>query len=158
MSPAEHIITSFVRCHKRCDIGWIRHHTKCYMLSNTTATWAEAESICNAFHSILAEPRSHDESMFLISQSLSEKKVGPFWIGISDIIKEDRWVYSSDLQPVKVTDFYPGLPNENTSANCVALRIILLLVFQDYWDDLPCSEHFNFICETKEKSNGDVLG
>lgn len=77
--------------------------------------------------------------------------VGPFWIGISDIIKEDRWVYSSDLQPVKVTDFYPGQPNENTSANCVALRIILLLVFQDYWDDLPCSEHFNFICETKEK-------
>uniref|UniRef100_A0A8W8MXG6 C-type lectin domain-containing protein n=1 Tax=Magallana gigas TaxID=29159 RepID=A0A8W8MXG6_MAGGI len=177
-SPAEPIITSFVRCDKNkinlstfavlyllylvffklitmrffvsllmllelynsgegCDIGWIRHHTKCYMLSNTTATWAEAESICNAFHSILAEPRSHDESMFLIGQSLSENK---------------------DLQPVKVTDFYPGQPNENTSANCVALRIILLLVFQDYWDDLPCSEHFNFICETKEKSNGDVLG
>ncbi|XP_052688996.1 perlucin-like [Crassostrea angulata] len=135
-----------------CDIGWIRHHTKCYMFSNTTATWAEAESICNAFHTILAEPRSHDESMFLISQS--ENEVGHFWIGISDIIKEDRWVYSSDLQPVKVTDFYPGQPNEYTSANCVALRKI----FHGYWGDLPCSEHFNFICETKEKSNGDVLG
>lgn len=73
--------------------------------------------------------------------------VGHFWIGISDIIKEDRWVYSSDLQPVKVTDFYPGQPNEYTSANCVALRKI----FHGYWGDLPCSEHFNFICETKEK-------
>nr|XP_034311605.1 perlucin isoform X3 [Crassostrea gigas] len=153
--PRSHEESMFLISHsvnQGCDIGWIRHHTKCYMFSNTTATWAEAESICNAFHSILAEPRSHDESVFLISQS--ENEVGHFWIGISDIIKEDRWVYSSDLQPVRVTDFSPGQPNEYTSANCVALRKI----FHGYWGDLPCSEHFNFICETKEKSNGDVLG
>lgn len=73
--------------------------------------------------------------------------VGHFWIGISDIIEEDRWVYSSDLQPVRVTDFSPGQPNEYTSANCVALRKI----FHGYWGDLPCSEHFNFICERMAK-------
>lgn len=87
----------------------------------------------------------HIQSITL--QNFAYSTVGHFWIGISDIIKEDRWVYSSDLQPIRVTDFYPGQPNEYTSANCVALRKI----FHGYWGDLPCSEHFNFICETKDK-------
>ncbi|XP_078317996.1 asialoglycoprotein receptor 2-like isoform X2 [Crassostrea virginica] len=62
-------------CAKGCEIGWIRLHTKCYMFSHTTASWAEAESICSAFHSILAEPKSTEESKFLISHSENEGRL-----------------------------------------------------------------------------------
>lgn len=122
------------------------------MYSHTATSWAEAESICNAFHSILAEPRSHEESMFLISHSVNQ--AGEFWIGISDIIEEDRWIYSSDLQVTRVKDFHPGEPNQHTSANCVALW----KRFRGYWADEPCETHYNFICEQSQESGGDVLG
>lgn len=54
-------------------------------------------------------------------KNLQNISVGHFWIGISDIIEENRWIYSSDLQPIKVNNFQRGEPNEHTSANCVAL-------------------------------------
>lgn len=68
---------------------------------------------------------------------------GQFWIGISDIILENRWIYSSDIQPVQVKDFHSGEPNGNTSANCVALW----KDFHGYWADEDCHQHYNFICE-----------
>nr|XP_011456272.1 perlucin-like protein [Crassostrea gigas] len=135
-----------------CEVGWLRFQTKCYMFSHTSASWAEAESICNAFNSILAEPRAHDESMFLISHS--ENEAGHFWIGISDIVDEDRWIYSSDLQVIRVNNFHSGEPNEHTSANCVALW----KPFHGYWADEACSRRYNFICERPQDSGVDVIG
>ncbi|XP_052686600.1 perlucin-like protein [Crassostrea angulata] len=139
-------------CAKGCKTGWIRFHSKCYMFSHTVATWAEAESLCSAFHSVLAEPRSHEESMFLISHS--ENEAGQFWIGISDIIEEDRWIYSSDQQPTQVNDFHASQPNQHTSANCVALW----KPFHGHWADEPCTTRYNFICESPQESSGDVIG
>lgn len=72
---------------------------------------------------------------------------GEFWIGISDIIEEDRWIYSSDLQVTRVKDFHPGEPNQHTSANCVALW----KRFRGYWADEPCETHYNFICEQSQE-------
>ncbi|XP_022318638.2 ladderlectin-like [Crassostrea virginica] len=129
-------------CAKGCDVGWVRFQTKCYMFSHTSASWADAESICNAFHSILAEPKSTAESQFLISHS--ENEAGQFWIGISDIIEENRWIYSSDLQPIKVNSFSSGEPNAYTSANCVALW----KDFHGRWADEDCGRHYNFVCES----------
>uniref|UniRef100_K1RK92 Collectin-12 n=1 Tax=Magallana gigas TaxID=29159 RepID=K1RK92_MAGGI len=129
-----------------CEVGWVQFRTKCYMFSHTAASWAEAESICNAFHSILAEPRSHEESRFLISHSVNQ--AGEFWIGVSDIIEENRWIYSSDLQVSKVNDFHAGEPNGHTGANCVALW----KPFRGYWADESCGAHYNFICEMSQDS------
>lgn len=124
-----------------CEFNWLQFREKCYMFSKTAATWAEAEGICHAFHSKLAEPRSYDESRMLIHHSVNEG--GQFWIGISDIISENRWIYSSDIQPVQVKDFHSGEPNGGTSANCVALW----KNFHGYWADEDCHQHYNFICE-----------
>lgn len=74
---------------------------------------------------------------------------GEFWIGISDIIEEDRWIYSSDLQVTRVKDFHPGEPNQHTSANCVALW----KRFRGYWADEPCETHYNFTVTRVRKPN-----
>lgn len=68
---------------------------------------------------------------------------GQFWIGISDIISENRWIYSSDIQPVRVKDFHSGEPNGLNKANCVALW----KDFHGYWADEDCHQHYNFVCE-----------
>lgn len=62
-------------------------------------------------------------------------KAGQFWIGISDIIEEDRWIYSSDQQPIQVNDFHVSQPNDHTSANCV----LLWKAFHGHWGDEPCT-------------------
>ena len=42
-----------------------------------------------------------------------------FWIGISDIEHEDKYVYASDDQPILWTNFRPGFPVSNSSRNCL---------------------------------------
>lgn len=74
-------------------------------------------------------------------------KAGQFWIGISDIIEEDRWIYSSDQQPTQVNDFHASQPNQHTSANCVALW----KPFHGHWADEPCTTRYNFICESPQE-------
>lgn len=68
---------------------------------------------------------------------------GNFWIGISDIIEEGRWVYSSNLQLIKVNSFHTSQPNQHTGANCV----MLWKYHHGLWADEPCENRFNFICE-----------
>ena len=65
------------------------------------------------------------------------------WIGVSDIIEEDRWVYSSTQEVVSHTDFGPGEPNGHTGENC----IILGQTFHGQWIDLSCSDKKFFVCE-----------
>ena len=65
------------------------------------------------------------------------------WIGVSDIIEEDRWVYSSTQEVVSHTDFGPGEPNAHTAENC----IVLWRDFHGQWGDYTCSTKEYFICE-----------
>lgn len=74
-------------------------------------------------------------------------KAGHFWIGISDIIEEDRWIYSSDQQPIQVNDFDASQPNQHTSANCVALWKF----YHGHWVDESCTTRYNFICESPQE-------
>lgn len=65
------------------------------------------------------------------------------WIGVSDIIEEDRWEYSSTQDVVAHNDFNPGEPGGHLSQNCVAL-------WKDHhgkWADHYCAEKEYYICE-----------
>ena len=65
------------------------------------------------------------------------------WIGVSDIIEEDRWVYSSTQEVVSHTEFGPGEPNAHTAQNCIALW----RDFHGQWADHTCAAKEYFICE-----------
>ena len=65
------------------------------------------------------------------------------WIGVSDIIEEDRWVYSSTQEVVSHTDFTPGEPNGHTGENCIVLGNTL----HGHWIDQTCAENYFYICE-----------
>ncbi|XP_062586516.1 perlucin-like protein, partial [Saccostrea cucullata] len=127
-----------------CQPGWNQFPNKCYWFSHTARPWGEAEAICAGFHSKLAEPRTSAESSFLISHFQSLHDSSFYWIGISDLIEEDRWIYSSNMQTITVNDFSPGEPNQHTDANCVALWDR----YHGRWADEPCGHVFRFVCET----------
>ncbi|XP_055997488.1 CD209 antigen-like protein 2 [Ostrea edulis] len=136
-----------------CHVGWTHFQDKCYFFSHTTASWFDAGEACTQFHSKLAEPRIVTESNFLKSQSQFLNV--NMWIGISDIIKEDRWEFSSTQEVVKNTEFGPGEPNACTAENCVALW----KDFHGMWVDLACTERLNFICEADAVSDfGALIG
>ncbi|CAG2205487.1 CD206 [Mytilus edulis] len=128
-----------------CKNGWTQFGNKCYFFSHQVEPWSEAMSVCRVFDSKLAEPMTSDESNYIISQS--QKVGGSFWIGISDIIDEDRWIYSTGQEPIKVNNFQPGEPNSHTSANCV----VLYGPFRGKWADDNCITLHQFVCETNNE-------
>jgi hypothetical protein len=83
----------------------------------------------------------HD--LFGFSDAFSVETGGSFWLGISDIIEEDRWEYS-DQTVITFNDFYPGEPNLHTQENC----LVLWAPFHGRWADYDCSKPAKFICET----------
>jgi hypothetical protein len=66
-----------------------------------------------------------------------------YWIGVSDILEEHRWIYSSDKGEITVNNFSPGEPTAYTTENCVAL----LQSKHGKWIDGACTNGFYFICE-----------
>lgn len=83
------------------------------------------------------------ESNFLISHS--QIQPSDYWIGISDMIEEDRWIYSSNQNVIQVNGWFPGEPNGHTGENCVLLRSGV----HGKWIDVGCGQNYRFICEAK---------
>lgn len=70
-------------------------------------------------------------------------KAANFWIGISDMIDDGRWIYSSNQEVIQVSGWNPDEPNGNTGENCVAMWHS----FHGRWADLECGVALSFICE-----------
>nr|XP_034311811.1 perlucin-like protein [Crassostrea gigas] len=135
-----------------CHVGWIQFQNKCYWFSHDSRPWGEAEGICSVFHSKLAEPMTDAESNFLISHSQIQSS--DYWIGISDMIEEDRWIYSSNQNVIQVHGWYQGEPNGHTEENCV----ILGRGAHGKWMDVRCGNNYRFICEAEVEEIDGILG
>jgi hypothetical protein len=68
-----------------------------------------------------------------------------FWIGLTDLIREDEWVYASNLNPLLTnsTNWGPHEPNGKNGQNCVMING----PWHGYWSDLHCDVSEHFICE-----------
>ena len=42
-----------------------------------------------------------------------------FWMGLTDAINEDEWLYASDGSPVNITNWKPSQPNND--GNCATI-------------------------------------
>uniref|UniRef100_K1PPT6 Aggrecan core protein n=1 Tax=Magallana gigas TaxID=29159 RepID=K1PPT6_MAGGI len=102
-------------------------------------------SYCQAYHSKLAEPVTPEESAFLTSHAHNLHDT--FWIGITDLMAENEWVYSSNLQRVQTTNWASHEPNGKGGENCA----VLFYPRHSQWADLHCDAHERFICEMSEE-------
>nr|XP_034311812.1 low affinity immunoglobulin epsilon Fc receptor-like isoform X1 [Crassostrea gigas] len=135
-----------------CRVGWIQFQSKCYWFSHESKPWGEAGGLCSVFHSKLAEPMTEAESNFLISHS--QIQPSDYWIGISDMIEEGRWIYSSNQNVIQMNGWAPGEPNGHTGENCVQLRSGV----HGKWIDIGCGQNYRIICEAKVKEIDGIIG
>lgn len=67
-----------------------------------------------------------------------------YWIGLSDAIKEGKFVWQTTQDNVDYTDWAAGEPNDgHHTEDCAEL----FQPFNFQWNDAPCSVKSNFICE-----------
>lgn len=78
-----------------CPMFWYSFNGRCYKYTSTHSTWADAELHCVSEGVNLVSIHSLEEENFVkILIKNFDHTEGHTWIGLSDIHKEDRWMWS----------------------------------------------------------------
>uniref|UniRef100_UPI003AAE4153 galactose-specific lectin nattectin-like n=1 Tax=Centroberyx gerrardi TaxID=166262 RepID=UPI003AAE4153 len=105
-----------------CPMFWYSFSGRCYKYVATDMNWADAELHCVSQGANLVSVHSAGEFNFV--QNLIhnfDPAMGFTWIGLSDIHKENGWMWS-DGSKVVFTRWYAGQPdNYQQSEHCVSL-------------------------------------
>ncbi|KAJ8313471.1 hypothetical protein KUTeg_008977, partial [Tegillarca granosa] len=135
----------------QCSSGWTQHESLCYWFSGQRLPWASAEATCNVFLSKLAEPRTLSAARYITGRAgeLNDH----FWIGVTDLIVENEWIYASDRSPVKVTNWARGEPQGFQTENCVACYS----GSHGLWADVPCTYAERFVCESPLNNGEEIV-
>ena len=102
--------------HSKCKPGWVSWGGRCFYMSTGTKNWWDAKQDCIRRGGRLFEPRNKEVNELVYSNVPGPTKC--YWIGISDIEHEDKYVYASDDQPIAYSNFRPGYPVSNATRNC----------------------------------------
>ncbi|XP_011424365.3 C-type lectin domain family 10 member A [Magallana gigas] len=124
-----------------CHHGWVAYTDKCYMFSHMAEPWPTASSYCHSYQGKLAEPITPGEQSFLASHASSQKHL--YWIGISDVIVENQWIYSSTQHSLVVNNWRHGQPDGHSGENCVLMDGHS----HGQWRDTHCHVSERFVCE-----------
>lgn len=69
-----------------------------------------------------------------------------FWIGATDIVKENDFRWVSTLSSMPYANWYPGNPNngaDNDYEDCLEMS----MSHGWQWNDNGCDEHKRYLCE-----------
>ncbi|XP_055750679.1 galactose-specific lectin nattectin-like [Salvelinus fontinalis] len=125
---------------KSCTMGWYDFNGRCYKYVATRLDWADAESYCVTQGANLASVHSEAEHQFIkILIKMFDPAEFYTWIGLSDIVKEGRWMWT-DGSKVDFTDWFKSDPDGGKAQNCVNTN------YQTLWIDNECSEGYAFVC------------
>ncbi|XP_030259767.1 lactose-binding lectin l-2-like isoform X1 [Sparus aurata] len=129
-----------------CPMFWYNFNGRCYKYVATDLTFADAELQCLSEGANLVSihsPEEKDFVSFLIKNFDSAQ--GHTWIGLSDILKEGRWMWT-DGSVVDFVFWHAGQPdNAGGNEHCghiwagTALR----------WNDHLCSQTFPSVCASR---------
>ncbi|KAF7653995.1 hypothetical protein LDENG_00075190, partial [Lucifuga dentata] len=131
-----------------CPQGWDAYGYSCYWMEETARTWSEAKAFCDTLDGFLLHIGDiYEQSHFVVMLS---GKTGLWWIGL----RAQAGVYGMDYiwdngSPLTFTHWDRDQPDNGDGA-CVAMTTGAV---GGFWDDKPCEEKHNFICE---KSRPDI--
>uniref|UniRef100_A0A667ZL84 C-type lectin domain-containing protein n=1 Tax=Myripristis murdjan TaxID=586833 RepID=A0A667ZL84_9TELE len=120
-----------------CPDGWTKFSSSCYFISSESKNWEESRQDCLRRGADLMIINSREEQSFL------NKFSDTLWIGLSDQETEGewRWVDGSGLN---YRYWAKGQPDDYGGEDCGEVRPT-----RDGWNDFPCSESLQWICEKK---------
>ncbi|XP_055969217.1 CD209 antigen-like protein C [Sorex fumeus] len=122
---------------RQCPWGWEFFQGSCYWFSRSQTDWASSDPACQSMNARLVVVNNVSEEKFLQSWEVRHEK--RTWIGLSDHHEEASWQWV-DGTPFQLSFWRPGEPNNHGDEDCVEL-------FNDGWNDIPCSQEKPWICE-----------
>ncbi|XP_055774435.1 galactose-specific lectin nattectin-like [Salvelinus fontinalis] len=131
-----------------CPLGWLSYNNRCFRYVASQLDWADAESYCVSLGANLASVNTMGEFSFVKNLiKIFDPTEHYTWIGLSDLHKEGRWMWS-DGSKVVYTIWSSDEPSNGVASdpeNCVHTN------YQDdkLWNDTLCSYKFAFVCATR---------
>ncbi|XP_060948514.1 lactose-binding lectin l-2-like [Limanda limanda] len=133
-----------------CPSFWFSFNNRCYKYVATELNRADAEFHCVSQGANLVSIHSLDEENFITRPPASliknfDHAEGFTWIGLSDIHKEGRWMWS-DGCAVDFTFWATGEPNNlRGRENCGHNNLFT----EKKWNDESCSVPFASVCASR---------
>jgi len=133
-----------------CPPGWVDAADTCFLLVNSQKlSWIDAQQYCQSLGGHLAEPLTEDWSNLLTSIASIETDVlgvESWWIGLSDLGHEGRWIWQNYLQEADYTNWAVDYPTSgDVEKNCVTMTAQNDLQWSD---ELCTSTRASPICQT----------
>ncbi|XP_073319717.1 lactose-binding lectin l-2-like [Pagrus major] len=129
-----------------CPMFWYGFNGRCYKYVATQLTWADAELYCLSEGANLVSIHSLEEHNFIKALIKNfDHAEGQTLIGLSDIHKEGRWMWS-DGSVVDFVYWKEGQPsNFGGNEHCAHTNFGT----SRKWNDLPCSLTLPSICASR---------
>ncbi|XP_038580038.1 lactose-binding lectin l-2-like [Micropterus salmoides] len=129
-----------------CPMFWYSFNGRCYKYVATRLTWADAELYCVSQRANLVSIHSQPEQNFIKTLIKNfDHAEGRSWIGLSDIHKEGRWMWSNGCA-VNFVFWNAGQPdNYGKNEHCVHNNYGPNLK----WNDLSCSVTYPSVCASR---------
>ncbi|XP_012715447.1 lactose-binding lectin l-2-like [Fundulus heteroclitus] len=129
-----------------CPMFWYSFNGRCYKYMATDMTWADAELYCLSENANLVSIHSLDEHnfvKFLIKNF--DPAQGDTWIGLSDIHKEGKWMWS-DGTVARYALWSAGQPDNSEGNEHCGLTTYGP---EKNWNDDSCSMRFPSVCASR---------
>merc|ERR1712013_873081 len=125
-----------------CPDGWFNaHRLGCYYFdyADEEVSWVEAMDVCDRMGGYLAEIQTQEQADLIASIAMVEESltgVGSWWIGLTDMSHEGRWMWSHSSTDSTYTDWLPGHPSTepHNTDDCVSISMFDNLL----WRNAPC--------------------
>ncbi|CAN9503894.1 unnamed protein product [Ophioblennius macclurei] len=126
-----------------CPLFWYSFKGRCYQYVASHMEWADAELHCVSQGGNLVSIHSVEEQNFVASLIKNfDPEEGVTWIGLSDLHKESRWMWS-DGSRVNFVFWGSGQPdNLGNYEHCAEVNWLPA----NKWNDSRCSHTFPSVC------------
>ena len=99
-----------------CYDGWTEGGNKCYLFENLPTTYREAKKFCGERGGYLAEMDSEEEYEAVMKlwetvqlNNTCGDQMTSWWIGLTDLAKEGKWISDKTGKKAKFTKWNGGL-------------------------------------------------
>lgn len=127
-----------------CPTDWQLYNGKCYLFSQNKLSWEGSRLKCLTSQADLVIINDQMEQPFI----RNAKKVGLYWIGLTDKDEEGawKWVNGSKVQP---ETFWNCNQPDNSGGieHCATVGSYEECGYPMDWNDDECEEQHKFICE-----------
>ncbi|XP_052254421.1 macrophage mannose receptor 1-like [Dreissena polymorpha] len=136
-----------------CGANWLLYNNSCYSTSpdtgdNSTVSWYDAQTYCNAQGSNLASIHDVNEKNFLTSMVLNFTKK-EYWLGLNALDNIGfKWV---DTSAVDYVNWAPTEPNDFYGME----KCVTMFRLNGLWNDQNCNRPQGFVC--KKPASGAAL-